>query len=390
MVWGALTARQAWFGFQMGRQIEARALLEQSLATLRPLDNPAALVFPLNYLGAVCSYLGEYAATERLCTESLAIVAATGDAYGEAVACNILGQAAYDCGDYRAAQRWHEQSKALEERSGNRWSLAFSLTNLGKVAARQGRYTAARELFEHSLRIRHEIGDKRGVAICSFRLGEIAAAVGDPAAAGAAYAQSLALAQAIGNRWSVVNALIQLAHLAAEQHSDAVAAGLLHAALPQALEMAALPQVAAIDALSADLLRRSGAHAYAATLARTVAPDPADSAASRAHADRLLAELDGLRMDVTLEQAVGAATLITQRAEPPAGAAPAAALPGGLTQRELEVLRLVAQGLTDAQVAERLVISRRTVSTHLTAIYGKLQVASRSAATRYALEHGLV
>jgi DNA-binding NarL/FixJ family response regulator len=264
------------------------------------------------------------------------------------------------------------------------------LTNLGKVAARQGRYTAARELFEHSLRIRHEIGDKRGVAICSFRLGEIAAAVGDPAAAGAAYAQSLALAQAIGNRWSVVNALIQLAHLAAEQHSDAVAAGLLHAALPQALEMAALPQVAAIDALSADLLRRSGAHAYAATLARTVAPDPADSAASRAHADRLLAELDGLRMDVTLEQAVGAATLITQRAEPPAGAAPAAALPGGLTQRELEVLRLVAQGLTDAQVAERLVISRRTVSTHLTAIYGKLQVASRSAATRYALEHGLV
>jgi len=54
------------------------------------------------------------------------------------------------------------------------------------------------------------------------------------------------------------------------------------------------------------------------------------------------------------------------------------------------VLRLVAQGLTDAQVAERLILSRRTVSTHLTSIYSKLQVASRSAATRFAVEHGLV
>jgi DNA-binding NarL/FixJ family response regulator len=53
------------------------------------------------------------------------------------------------------------------------------------------------------------------------------------------------------------------------------------------------------------------------------------------------------------------------------------------------VLRLVAQGLTDAQVAEQLVISPRTVGTHLASIYGKLGLASRSAATRYALEHGL-
>ena len=64
--------------------------------------------------------------------------------------------------------------------------------------------------------------------------------------------------------------------------------------------------------------------------------------------------------------------------------------PGGLTTREVEVLRLVAQGLTDAQVAQRLVISPRTVNWHLTSIYSKLQVSSRSAATRYAIEHTLV
>ena len=64
--------------------------------------------------------------------------------------------------------------------------------------------------------------------------------------------------------------------------------------------------------------------------------------------------------------------------------------PAGLTAREVEVLCLVAQGLSDAQVAEQLVISPRTVNWHLTSIYSKIGVSSRSAATRYALEHSLV
>ncbi|HEX5501099.1 MAG TPA: LuxR C-terminal-related transcriptional regulator [Thermomicrobiales bacterium] len=55
----------------------------------------------------------------------------------------------------------------------------------------------------------------------------------------------------------------------------------------------------------------------------------------------------------------------------------------------VEVLRLVAAGLTDAQVAERLYLSPRTVNGHLRAIYGKLGVATRAAATRCALEYGL-
>ena len=64
--------------------------------------------------------------------------------------------------------------------------------------------------------------------------------------------------------------------------------------------------------------------------------------------------------------------------------------PDGFTPREVEVLRLVAQGMTNEQVANQLVISPRTVDTHLTSIYGKIGVSSRSAATRYAMEHHLV
>jgi DNA-binding NarL/FixJ family response regulator len=61
----------------------------------------------------------------------------------------------------------------------------------------------------------------------------------------------------------------------------------------------------------------------------------------------------------------------------------------GLTDREVGVLRLVAEGLTNAQVARRLHLSEHTVAAHLRSIFGKIGVTSRSAATRYAFDHSL-
>lgn len=60
-----------------------------------------------------------------------------------------------------------------------------------------------------------------------------------------------------------------------------------------------------------------------------------------------------------------------------------------LSAREIEVLRLVAEGLTDAQVAVQLTISPRTVQRHLSSIYSKLHVTSRTAAARIAVAQGL-
>jgi DNA-binding CsgD family transcriptional regulator len=70
-------------------------------------------------------------------------------------------------------------------------------------------------------------------------------------------------------------------------------------------------------------------------------------------------------------------------------AAPAHAYPAGLSAREVEVLRLVAQGMTDRQVAERLFLSPRTINQHLRSIYNKLGVSSRAAATHFAVERGI-
>ncbi len=95
---------------------------------------------------------------------------------------------------------------------------------------------------------------------------------------------------------------------------------------------------------------------------------------------------------MTLEQAVAYALAPEGSAPPQPMSAKAAAprSPAGLTTREVEVLRLVAQGLSNAQVAELLIISPRTVDKHLQSIYTKLDVPSRTAAVRYAMDQHLV
>jgi len=99
---------------------------------------------------------------------------------------------------------------------------------------------------------------------------------------------------------------------------------------------------------------------------------------------------------MTPEQALSAQGLVVTSTPNPGELSPMATVKAvrasltELTVREVEVLRLVAQGMTNEQVAQELVISARTVNSHLTSIYSKIGVTSRSAATRYALEHHLV
>jgi predicted ATPase/DNA-binding CsgD family transcriptional regulator/predicted negative regulator of RcsB-dependent stress response len=399
---GKVLAREGWFTFHGGRQHEARDLLERSLGLLRAIDARADLIFTLNYLGVVYYYLGDYVRTQSLCQESLALAQELGDLYSRAVACNNLGQAAYDQGDYAAAQAWSQQSLATEQRIGNRWSMTYSLNNLGRVAYATGAYDEARWFFEESLETRKAMNDTRGVAICLNRLGDTLAASGAPDAARERYEESLRLFRTIGNQWGMTSALINLGRLALGQGRAATALAPLHEALRLALSTGTQPQIAKIMAASAALVRASGQPAWANELDQLASASTAALEVYREPAERLLAWLGSQSpmAAMSLEQALRALgqTAVGRsegRETGAPGAAPshqrsAALYPAGLTAREVEVLRLVAAGLTDVQVAERLVVSPRTVQTHLSSIYSKLQVNSRSAATRFAVENGLV
>ena len=64
--------------------------------------------------------------------------------------------------------------------------------------------------------------------------------------------------------------------------------------------------------------------------------------------------------------------------------------PAGLTPREVEVLRLLARGLSNKEIAERLVISRKTVANHAEHIYAKIDASTRAGAGLFAMQHGLL
>jgi ATP/maltotriose-dependent transcriptional regulator MalT len=107
----------------------------------------------------------------------------------------------------------------------------------------------------------------------------------------------------------------------------------------------------------------------------------------QADASRLLDEVCRICAPLGAQPTLARAATLAEHIAAVPSIAPA--YPAGLSSREVEVLRLVAQGLTNPQVAERLFLSRRTVEQHLRNIYNKLGVSTRAAATAFAYEHQL-
>jgi DNA-binding CsgD family transcriptional regulator len=108
----------------------------------------------------------------------------------------------------------------------------------------------------------------------------------------------------------------------------------------------------------------------------------------RPNAAAMLAEVRAILQPLGAKPALARADALVEHLAAPA-APSRETLPFGLTAREAEVLRLVAQGLGNADIADRLSLSRRTVEQHLRNAYDKLEVENRAAATRLAVERGL-
>jgi DNA-binding NarL/FixJ family response regulator len=123
-------------------------------------------------------------------------------------------------------------------------------------------------------------------------------------------------------------------------------------------------------------------HDYADTLVQR------NSIGDRAKALSLLDEALAISQELRMRPLMERVVAVKEKAESQPASAPA--YPDGLTQREVEVLQLIAAGKTDREIADELFISARTVGYHVGNILNKTTSSNRTEAATYAGQHGLV
>jgi predicted ATPase len=291
LVLGRALACQGWFAFHLGRQAEARDLIQQGLSQLRKLDVGAAVAFCLNYLGAVVKSLGAYQQATEACLESLAIFREEGDLYGAAIALNILGQVAYLQGHEAEAQRLYQESLTLHREIGDQWGIAFSLDYLGQVAFSQGAFDQAKGQLQESLSIRREMGDQRGTALCLNYLGDAAEALGEYDEAAELYEEGLLNFKEIGHQTGIAQSLTSLGQVTFVRGDYEQAQRRFAEALEAAMAVQAVPS--ALNALFrlAVLLARTGDKVQAFNLLNFVRNHPLCPRNDREKLEQLYLEL---------------------------------------------------------------------------------------------------
>ncbi|MFI9148932.1 LuxR C-terminal-related transcriptional regulator [Streptomyces sp. NPDC053367] len=281
-----------------------------------------------------------------------------------------------------------------------RWTAGGAYVLVGDIQRRRGEPAAAEEAYERA----HELGrdPQPGLALLRLAQGRAEASAtglrlalaGQPPGEERLRRSRLLAAQvevslALDRLDAARTAADELGGLAREwQRRCGSRTTLLHAAAASAGGAVAY---AAHDAERALPLLR---HALALWLALRVPYEEAQTRMTLAAACRSAGDDEGARMELRtargLFERLGAAP-DARRAAALLGAfgGPGDRGPGGLTERELQVLRLIAAGRTNRSVAAELVISEHTVARHLNNIFAKLDVSSRAAATAYAYRHGL-
>jgi predicted ATPase/DNA-binding CsgD family transcriptional regulator len=348
-----------------GNMVAARTLTEEALAIGRQIDAMALAASSLFILGLVSSSQGEYARAHALFEEGLAIHRALGNKRGIAQTLSQLAQVLFvSQADPARVSSLLEECLMGSQEVGYKEGIAAYYCVSGQLALSQKDLVLARSLIEKSIVLYKEIGHRHGTANSFGVLGKVLATEGDYAAAQTLYEQSLAISCELSEQWVAAVFLVELGDVVAAQQKLAWAAQLWGAS----------EAIRDTFGVPIPLAQRAD---YERSLS-----------AARVHlGERAFAAAWAQGRTMTPEQALAAkgqkpTPMPTTTASPPT-------YPDGLTAREVEVLHLLAGGLTDLQIAEKLVLSPRTVHAHISSIYNKLGVTSRSTATRYAIEHHL-
>ncbi len=362
---GARLASKLWLLWNIGGHPgEGRHWLERVVAAgdVIPPDLRAEVLFQAGQL-AVSQGDAERAAP--LLADALALARGSGVGWLQPMALRMQGMLAARQGEYGRAIPLLEEALRLFRESGDRPHVAHTLHHLGIVAYGQGDLSRARALCQEAL----DLAGTRHPLFTPWILNSLAlidSARGDQAGAAAALTDVFALEQDLhGAAYRLASAAV----LAGERGWPDSVARLLGAAEAEAL---------ALGMPFSKPLRRSYERAKAT--ARAALGEESFAAAWTAG------------QALTLEAAIAEArALLAAMKTAPTAATPAEPnVDHDLTPREIEVLRLVAEGLSNRAVAEALFIGRGTVHTHLASIYDKLGVGSRTAAIAASRRLGLL
>jgi DNA-binding CsgD family transcriptional regulator/Tfp pilus assembly protein PilF len=400
--WGdglRLAAKLWWFWYKRGNLSEGRWWLEEALGkSTAPISVRAEV---LNGAGVLARNQSDYEQAREWLEESLVLQRALGDEKGTADVLINLGTVALDRGNYPRARALFDESLSLRRKLRDRWGTALALNNLGVTAHAQGNLADAAPLCEESLKLFRALGDKAGIAMALSNLGEAAEDEGEHVKAAAFYGESLDLYREVEEKEGIALLTGRLGSIARLQADYGRAAALydesvlLHEELGSKLGIAqALEGIATVRGACGQPEPATRLWATAEALREEIgAPlenierakhEPLIATARKALGEEAFANVWAEGRELTPEQVLDEGL----EQEPAAGPEPAQL--AGLTAGEIKILRLVASGISNAQVAEKLFISRRTVDAHLRSIYRKLGVDSRTAAARHAIDHGLI
>jgi predicted ATPase/DNA-binding CsgD family transcriptional regulator len=385
----SLTAALSAFWLSRGQLSEGRRWFEAALALAD--GPPTAERAQASVAAGLLAYQqADYAVAVTHCQQGLELFRERGDEPGTAAALAALALARTRAGDLAPAPDLARQAVATYRRLDDDAGVARSLETLGRVLWVQGDYERARAPLLESRAVARRLGAADVAASASQGLGWVALAEGDLESADALLQESVAQFRALGDRWWTLRGVCGLGHVAARAGAQAIARERFEEGLWIARELGdPMLEAACLEGLA-------GAHGHALAARLLAAAERLRDEAGAAwpafvHAD-FHRSADSARRGLGAERfaaewargrAMRAAEILPLARRRPPGH------PAGLTAREVEVLRLVAAGLTDAQVAEQLVLSVRTVHSHVRSIYRKLGVSSRTAATRWALRERL-
>lgn len=346
---------------------EGRYWLERALTWTGTTERTAARAVALENAGSIAAMQGDLAMASKWLEEALAIATELGAKLIHAHALTALGWLAHRQQEYALAIERHRESLVIRRELGNKVHIASSLVHLADVLYDQHNYADAQSLYEEALTFFQKMEIEFEIADVIQRLGLVALRQLEYPRAWVYLQESLTRWRALGTLlWKGIPACLEgLAGVCTAQRKFVEAAHLFGAA--ETLQQALSPFFHNVTEDEIAALRlHLGESAFAAAWREGKSFSP--------------------------EQAVTYALALPEIPEstsPPLGRA-SHAYPAGLTAREVEVLRLLAQGLTYAQIAAQLIITRRTVNGHVTSIYSKLGVNGRAAATRFAVEHHLL